>query len=83
MISVPFNDPDILRSPRTLSAPSSAPDVLGHVPVGVDGLGEEWLVPVRTGLGCDPLIGVVSGAQVRHSIAASAWGVLWRSKGTE
>lgn len=65
-----------LASPRVLHAPSSVSGVLGQVPVGVDGLGKEWLVPVSAGLGCDPLIGIVSRAQVRHRVAASSRGVL-------
>lgn len=49
------------------------PGVLGDIPVGVDGFGEEWLVPISAGLGCNPLVRIVWGAQVGYRVAAATW----------
>lgn len=35
------------------------PGMLGDIPVGVDGFGEERLVPIGAGLGCNPLVWIV------------------------
>lgn len=54
-----------------LTPPPSAQGELGDVPVGVDGFGEERLVPISAGLGCDPLVWIVRGAQVGYRVAAT------------
>ena len=49
------------------------PVVLGDIPVGVDRFGEERLVPIGAGLGCNPLVRIVGGAQVGYRVAAATW----------
>jgi hypothetical protein len=41
--------------------------------VGVDRFGEEWLVPISAGLGCNPLVWIVSRTQVGYRVAAATW----------
>lgn len=59
--------------PQVSSYASSTAEVLGNVPVGIDGFGEERLVPISVGLWCDPLVRIVCRTQVGYRVAAATW----------